>query len=121
MLEKTNEFGQIRISKSVIEKIVQEAAAQHEGKVALANYKGKYKPSIPGNEILFEETPDGFYISAFVVIKFATSISSCCNDMIEYIHEHVDSILGEKTKKVKIIVTGTKSRDVARRHIVFEG
>ena len=121
MLEKTNELGEIRFDKGVIESIVRNAANEWDGRVSLHNFKGKYKPSIPGNEIVFAETPDGMEIAAFVVIKFGTSINGCCNRMIEKIREDVKSALGEDVKSVKIIVTGIQSREIARRHIEFAG
>ena len=39
------------------------------------------------------------------------------NEIIDYIYEETEKILGERPEKVTIVITGTVSKNVARRHI----
>lgn len=119
MLEKKTELGDIRFSRNVILKIVDDAAEKTDGKVTVQNFKGKYKSVMPGNNVIFKETEDGVNIDVFVVIRFGASISKCCRSMIDYIKENVEMVMGEKPNSVRIIVTGVQSNEIARRHIEF--
>lgn len=119
MLEKKTELGDIRFSRNVILKIVDDAADKSEGKVIIQNFKGKYISVMPGNNVIFKETEEGVTIEVFVVIKFGASISGCCRDMIDYINNEVERVMGEKPAQVKIIVTGVQSNETARRYIEF--
>lgn len=119
MLEKKTELGDIRFSRNVILKIIDDAAEKSDGKVTVQNFKGKYKSVMPGNNVIFKETEDGMDIDVFVVIRFGASISNCARSMIEYINENVEKVMGEKPNVVRIIVTGVQSNEIARRHIEF--
>lgn len=119
MLEKKTELGDIRFSRNVILKIVDDAADQTDGKVTVQNFKGKYKSVMPGSNVIFKETDNGVTIDVFVVIRFGASISKCCRMMIDYINENIEKVMGEKPYSVKIIVTGVQSNEIAKRHIEF--
>lgn len=117
MLERKTELGDIRFSRSVIERIVEDAADDCGGKVMLQNFRGKYMPAVPGREILFEETPEGVAITVYIVVSFGTSIKKCTGHMMEYISSNIEKVMGEKPYNVKIVVTGVQSVETAKRHI----
>ncbi|MDD4200505.1 MAG: Asp23/Gls24 family envelope stress response protein [Eubacteriales bacterium] len=117
MLEKNTELGDIRFSRNVIFRIVEDAADMTDGAVTIHNYKGKYKSVMPVSNITFTETEGGVEIIVFVVIKFGASISGACKAMIDYINENTEKLMGERPYLVKIIVTGVQSNEIAKRHI----
>lgn len=117
MLEHKTDLGDIRFSRSVIERIVEDAADACDGKVQLLNYKGKYIGVIPGSSIEFKETEDGALITAYIVVSFGASIRKYAGMMHQYIIDNVEKVMGEKPAAVKIIITGVQSREIARRHI----
>lgn len=118
MLEIRNRLGDIRFSRNVMLKIVEDAVASCDGRVSLLNYKGKYKSVMPGNdEVVFVETPEGADITVYVVINFGVSIHDSTEKIRNYIFDNVEKVMGERPNRVKIVVTGVQSREIARRHI----
>ena len=117
MLEKKTSLGKIHFPESVIERIIEDAISSCDGKVSLGNYKGKYMSYVPGSDFAIEETMGGLDITVYVIIRFGAGIRSCSRQIIEYINENVEKVMGERPRTVKIIVTGIQSRSIARRHI----
>ena len=79
---------------------------------------GKYKSVMPGNdEVVFVETPEGADITVYVVINFGVSIHDSTEKIRNYIFDNVEKVMGERPNRVKIVVTGVQSREIARRHI----
>ena len=118
MLEKKTEYGYIRFSRSVIERIVNDAVDSCDGKAEVMNYKGKYKSVMPSSNIVLKETEEGTYITVYIVINFGVSIGEITGRIISIISDNVEKVMGERPAGVSIIVTGVKSHDIARRHIV---
>jgi uncharacterized alkaline shock family protein YloU len=50
-------------------------------------------------------------------VKFGTSIQNVTNKIIDFIYEHMEKTTGQKPLKVTVIVTGTSSKNIAKRHI----
>ena len=117
MLERSNDLGDIRFSKNVITRIAEDAAEYCENNVSIFNYRGKYKPAMPGANIIYTETPDGIEITVNVVIRFGASISECARKMLDYMYKAIESVMGTRPEKITIVVTGIQSREIARRHI----
>ena len=121
MLEIKTNLGDIRFSKNVMLKIVEDAISLCDGSVYLCNYKGKYKNVMRSSEeMIFAETPEGVEITIFVVVRFGTSIKQNSRKIIDYIYDNVEKVMGERPQKVTMIVTGVQSREIARRYIVIE-
>ncbi|MDO4177071.1 MAG: Asp23/Gls24 family envelope stress response protein [Bacillota bacterium] len=120
MLEITNELGDIRFSRNVILRIVDDAVETCDGRVTVHNFKGKYKSVMPGHDgVTYLETPDGVDITVYVVVNFGTSIRENCGRISAYINENVERVMGERPHNVRIVVTGVQSKEIARRNIVF--
>ena len=118
MFDVNTPLGQIRFSNdSVIERIIQDAAALCDGRVALANYKGKYMSVVPSGTHSIVETDEGIDIVVYIVMDFGASIGKYSKQMLEYIYDTVEEVMGKRPHSVKIIVTGIRSRDIAKRHI----
>lgn len=129
MLDFNTKLGNIHFSNSVINKVVAEAVESCGGKAEILNYKGKYKHMVPGIASwmnLYDEEAGGIhvkeedgdiYIKVYIVMHFGASIKRNTSKIIDYIYEYMEKIIGIKPKNVKVIVTGTLSKNIAKRHI----
>lgn len=129
MFDFETNLGQIHFSQSVIHKIVTEAVERCGGKVEILNYKGKYMNVVPGiasrmnlydeeaGGIQVKEGEEGVIITVYVVIRFGTSIKETTGRIIDYIYEYMEKIMASKPESVKVVVTGTLSKNIAKRHI----
>ena len=129
MFDHKSKLGEIHFSNNIIYRIVSEAIAEYGGKVEILNYKGKYMNMVPGiaskmniiNEeagsIQVKEGEDGPVITVYVVIHFGTSIKKATEKIIDNIYDLMERIMGVKPKTVRVIVTGTLSKNIVKRHI----
>ena len=129
MFDIETKLGEIHFPASVINRIVIEAVESCNGKVDILNYKGKYKNMMPWlasrmniykeetGGIQVEETEDGMILTVYVVIHFGTSIKRVTEKFIDEIYENMEKVMKVKPKTVKIIVTGTLSKNIVKRHI----
>lgn len=129
MFDHKSKLGEIHFSNNIIYRIVSEAIAEYGGKVEILNYKGKYMNMVPGiaskmniiNEeagsIQVREDKDGPVITVYVVIHFGTSIKKATEKIIDNIYDLMERIMGVKPKTVRVIVTGTLSKNIVKRHI----
>lgn len=129
MFDHKSKLGEIHFSNNIIYRIVSEAIAEYGGKVEILNYKGKYMNMVPGiaskmniiNEeagsIQVKEGEGGPVITVYVVIHFGTSIKKATEKIIDNIYDIMERIMGVKPKTVRVIVTGTLSKNIVKRHI----
>lgn len=121
MLEMTNDIGDIRFSRNIILRIVDDAVETCGGRVTVYNFKGRYKSVMPGNDgVAYTETPEGAEITVYVIIRFGASIRENCRKILDYINDTVEKVMGERPRNVRIVVTGVQSVEIAGRHIVFD-
>lgn len=130
MFEAETKWGKIRFSKNVIFRICTEAVKSTGGNAAILNFKGRHKtrpelftaePQIKedSGDIVLEETDEGLVITLYLVLRFGASTTGTVEHIIDEIYEQVESVMGERPARVNVTVTGTASRDIARRHIEF--
>lgn len=129
MLDMETKFGNIIFSQNVINRIVMNALERCDGKAEIMNYKGKYKNVVPGlasrmnlygeesGSIQINRSDEGIEISVCIVVRFGVSIRNITGQIIDSIYDDMEKILREKPKKVTVIVTGTLSKNIAKRHI----
>lgn len=129
MFDIETKIGEIHFAPGIIDKIVLNAVNECNGKAILHNYKGKYAEVVPGiaskmnlydertGSIEFIQTEESFKLKIYIVIKFGSSIKKITSDIIDSIYENCEKMLGTKPEKVKIIVTGILSKNIAKRHI----
>ncbi len=130
MFEMTNELGQIHFSKNVIYRICSDAA-RSTGDARLQNYKGRYTTKKPGilnpfsqNEededaVEFVEAGDTLRLTLYVVVRFGVSISATAEAIIDHVYYEIEALFGIPPAHVTVIVTGTVSKTIAKRHIEF--
>lgn len=132
MFEISNELGQIHFSKNVIYRICSDAADLCEGNVRLQNYKGRYTTKRPGlltafapsgeddtDAVEIQQADNGITIKVYIVVRFGISMNNAANTMFDHIYQEMESLFGEKPLSVTIVVTGTASKTIAKRHIEF--
>ena len=118
MFERQTDVGKIHFSQGVIERIIKDAIDGCDGRVFLNRYKGKYMGMVPGGDYTAVETDQGLDIIVYVVMTFGASIGKYSKQMLEYIYENVEKVMGERPHHVKIVITGVQSKkDIARRHV----
>ena len=132
MFDIETKLGEIHFPASTINRIVMEAVESCGGKVDILNYKGKYKNMMPwlasrmniykeeAGGIQVEETEEGMILTVYVVIHFGTSIKRVTEKLIDGIYENLERVMKIKPKTVKIVVTGTLSKNIVKRHIETE-
>lgn len=126
MLYKVDtEYGEISITKSVINKIITEAIDKFDGKVIISNPRGRVNTGLFSklgyfddiNNIEINMGPKGLEIRIFIVIRFGTSIAKVTNQLIEEIQNNIRDFTSIITNSVAVVVTGTLSQQLARRYI----
>lgn len=129
MFNVETKLGDIHFSQNVINKIVTKAIESCDGKAEILHYKGKYKNVVPGlaskmnlydegaGGIQFTSDEDGIEIKVYIVVRFGVSIKNITKKIIDSIYDDMQTILQEKPKKVTVVVTGTLSKNIAKRHI----
>lgn len=118
MFKQETEIGKIHFPVSVIERIIRDAVSGCDGKVTLENYKGKYMGTVSGKGWEIEETDDGLNIVIYIIIRFGAGIGKYSRQIIEYVSDNVENVMGERPRDVKIVITGVQSgKEIAKRHI----
>ena len=119
------EYGEISIAKAVITKIVIEAVDRFEGKALISNPRGKVTPVLFSKIGYFDDSSNieitmgakGLDVRIFLVLKFGTSIAKVTNQLIEEIQEKIKAITSVEPNSVAVVVAGTLSKQLIRRHI----
>lgn len=129
LFKKETKLGDILLNKDIIYRIVTEAVENCGGKAEILNYRGKYMNMVPGiaakknlsyeeySGVHFAEDEDGLKIRVCIIVHFGASIKRVTNQIIDYIYEYVEKMFGIKPAKVTVLVTGTISKNIAKRHI----
>ncbi len=118
MFSKDTELGKIHFPVSVIERIIKDAVSGCDGKVSLENYKGRYMGAVSGKGWDINETEDGLDIVIYIIIAFGAGISKYSKQIIEYVTDNVENVMGESPRDVRLIVTGVQSgKEITKRHI----
>jgi uncharacterized alkaline shock family protein YloU len=131
MFEIENETGKISFSNSIIYTICTDAADSCGGNVTILHYKSRYTSrrtqllnSFGTNDtdepdVVIEEGKDGLKITVYVVVRFGTSMKKAAERIIDHIYTQMEEVMRVRPSKVTVIITGTVSKDIARRHIEF--
>lgn len=115
VLTSKNEYGNITVTKSVLNQIVSEIISETEG-VELAARRRIYAVK-NGMEIAFDG--DGVpEIKAYVIVNLGTSISEVTYYLINEIKNRINRVLETVPSSISISIVGTRtSRSVAKRNI----
>ncbi len=118
MFNRDTELGKIHFPVSVIERIIKDAVSGCDGKVTLENYKGRYMGTVSGKGWDIVETNEGLDLVIYIIIAFGAGIGKYSKQIIEYVTDNVENVMGESPHDVRIIVTGVQSgKEITKRHI----
>ena len=118
------EDGYITIEKNVIGKIIIEEVKNFDGKILIANHKGR----VPGivskigglDDISHLEImmgPKGLDVRVYIVIRLGSSIGRLTNQLIDGIQYKIKELTAIEANSVAVIVTGIISKQLAKRNI----
>ena len=127
-LYKKTDLGIIKISNVLFAQIIINSFKQKEcvGKVWPATSKGKligseqkFNVSDVASHILVKHSSDGMdlEIEFSIIIQFGNSISTITTVIADYIADSICNKLGKKPNRIKIHITGIKSKQIARRDL----
>ena len=118
MFNKETELGKIHFPVSVIERIIKDAVSGCDGNGTLENYKGRYMGTVAGKGWDIVETDDGLDLVIYIIIAFGAGIGKYSKQIIEYVTDNVENVMGESPHDVRIIITGVQSgKEITKRHI----
>lgn len=122
--KETNEFGKITINDNAIAELVVSEIRNYNNDLYITNSKGKrtskvYK-SVGGSsatniDIQYED--DKLFIKIYLIVRFGMSIKKTTDELMENIRSQIKMATGHNPKAITIVVTGVKSKKVARRNI----
>ena len=82
------------------------------------NYKGRYMGTVSGKGWDIVETDEGLDLVIYILIAFGAGIGKYSTQIIEYVEDNVENVMGESPHDVRIIITGVQSgKEIAKRHI----
>ncbi|WP_206459165.1 Asp23/Gls24 family envelope stress response protein [Anaerovorax sp. IOR16] len=118
------ENGTITVFKEAIAAIITRVMEQFDGKVLIANQKGKFSnlmAKIGGKEdggtIEITNGKKGLDIRIYVLIRFGSSINKTTELIIDQIKTEVEKGTDIPVNSVSVVITGVVSKQVARRNI----
>ncbi len=129
MFDIETKLGEIRFPNNIINRIITESVGSCGGKAEVYKYKGKFKnmfPDLASKMNLYDEgaggievteTENSIMIKVYVVIRFGNSIKKTTEQIIDNIYENMEKIMGIRPEKVTVVVTGTLSKNIAKRNI----
>ena len=123
-LLNTSEYGAVRISKHVIDKLVLDELLKYEDVVSPCNQNGK--PLKRGffsgiNELIssieIRDADDGIYIVFYIVVKFGESINEISNAIFDSIERDFEMFSLEKPVEIKACIKGVQAEHLMKRDI----
>ena len=64
------------------------------------------------------ETDAGLDLVIYIIIAFGAGIGKYSTQIIEYVEDNVENVMGERPHDVRIIITGVQSgKEITKRHI----
>ena len=100
-MEKINDYGKIKISDNVFEKLVKEGLALTNGRDTLA---------LERKSIDVQETDDEIRVEFHVVHKFGTSMIFSSMTVMDYLEENIRSIILGKPVRAVMKIIAIKAR-----------
>lgn len=124
-LEKKESLGTVKVSKTIFASVVIGAAGKTTAKVIFASKTGRIlgglsKRVSPADLLAnmdFEEQPDAYILTFYVVLNFGDSIGETSRQMLDYIEKELKALFPGKALKVTFKLVGIKSKKFAKRDV----
>lgn len=124
-LERTTQYGKIRLNDTIFAKAVLSSIAGTGGKVLCASEKGKILGGIDqkvstgelASNIFIKETEDGYCLEFFVIMSFGASIKENCTAILNSLEKQMKTMMPDKGGRIVLRIVGVKSKKIASRNI----
>ncbi len=124
MIQYKTDKGTVEFDSAVFGMIAMETALSMEEIYAVTNARGKViRPRNPGRdnysfiEIDTTEQEDQIDLKIYVILNFGKSIRAVAMEFGQAIREKVESVTGFPVRNLTMVVTGVKSKKIARREL----
>lgn len=123
-LLSSSEYGAVKISKQVLDKLVLDELLKYEDVVFPCSQNGKpLKRSFffGINELLssieVQETANGIYIVFYIIIKFGESINEISNTIFNSIERDFEMFSLTKPVEIKACIKGVQAEHLMKRDV----
>ena len=124
-LERSTEYGKIKLNDNIFSKAVLAAVSKTEGKVFCASERGKILGGIdqkvsPGelaSNIIISEDAKHYLLKFFVIMSFGASIKKNCTEVLDNLEKQIRIMFPDKGCKIILKIVGVKSKNIAKRNI----
>ena len=124
-LERTTQYGKIRLNDTIFAKAVLSAVAKTGGKVLCASEKGNILGGIDqkvstgelASNIFMSETDENYCLKFFVIMSFGASIKDNCTAVLDSLEKQMKTMLPDKSGQIVLKIVGVKSKKIAQRDI----
>ncbi|MBQ4505781.1 MAG: Asp23/Gls24 family envelope stress response protein [Firmicutes bacterium] len=125
IIRLTNTQGAVSFNGILIDQIIERAMKPWEGRVWIANYKGRSSDKTvrsgnlePLEEKIISTTENGVFIRLYLMLRFGTSIKACTESIISSVAKDITECLDLPIEDIELVVTGLISEKPAKRDIV---
>lgn len=124
-LERTDEYGQIKLNDSIFARIILEAVAKTDGRFLCATEKGKYPGGLDHKvsvgelipHIKIYENDEEYCLDFYIIMTFGSSIRENCKIVQDYIEKEMKAMFPDKGGRILLKIVGVKSKRIAARSI----
>ena len=124
-LERSTQYGKIKLNDTIFAKAVLSAVAKTGGKVLCASERGKILGGIDQkvstgeltSNIFIRETAEGYCLKFFVIMSFGASIKENCTAVLDNLEKQMKTMLPDKQGQIVLKIVGVKSKKIAERNI----
>ena len=124
-LERSTQYGNIKLNDTIFAKAVLSAVAKTGGKVLCVSERGKILGGIDqkvstgelASNIFIRETAESYYLKFFVIMTFGASIKENCTAVLDSLEQQMKIMLPDKQGQIILKIVGVKSKKIAERNI----
>ena len=124
MMQYKTEKGTVTMDSNVFSMIALETALRREEIFAVTNARGKRirtrgtgRENLGFIEVGFTEKDDEIDLRIYVILNFGKSIRTVAKEFGREVRESIREITGISVRNLTMVVTGVKSRKIARREL----
>ena len=109
-MEKTTDYGTIKITDNVFEKMAKEAVSATEGRDEFAEGK---------KSVILENRPDELLLEIHVIHRFGTSLILSSKLVLDHMEKSIRSLGLDKPVRVVMRVVAVRARRIQKRDLEF--
>ncbi|MCQ2551075.1 MAG: Asp23/Gls24 family envelope stress response protein [Clostridia bacterium] len=123
-----NESGKIKISENVMGQLAKRAIDTTDGDAWLSNEKGRLidesitvfvSTTVYSQAVQFEVIDGMLFFTINIICTFGKSLNEVTSAIIKQLERDIPKVFDERLAQIKVIIRGIKSKEIAKREIVF--